>query len=116
MRAVDALLVTGLALRATRLVTTDQIGERYVQRPAYELARKHLDTHGAPPSWDWLRDGLGCPYCVGYWLGVGALVSERATRNAPGPVRGSWRLLAGSFTLNYVVGHLSSRLDVPSED
>jgi hypothetical protein len=56
-------------------------------------------------------EGLDCPFCVGFWIGGAVLVGEAVTRRAPSPVRAAWRLLTGALALNYVTGHLSSRLD-----
>lgn len=76
---------------------------------AYEKARETGDPN---PNNGWrskLVKGLDCPFCVGFWLGLLALVLWPLARV---PFLGKLiRLGAGALALNYVVGHVSSRLD-----
>jgi hypothetical protein len=55
-----------------------------------------------------LVKGLDCPFCVGYWIGLLLLV---ATLLCPKPLRPIWLTLLGSLGLNYVVGHISAKID-----
>lgn len=57
-----------------------------------------------------LVHGLDCPFCVGFWIGGAVLVAEAVTRRAP-RLRKAWTLTAGALALNYLVGHISSRID-----
>lgn len=57
-----------------------------------------------------LVHGLDCPFCVGFWIGGAVLVGEAVTRRAP-RLRGAWTLALGALALNYLVGHVSSRID-----
>ena len=123
------------ALRLTRLVTSDKLGEwtmvgpakrwawRY-DRPAglsdaaakldpnnYDYAEESATTPLA--SWGWrskLVSGLDCPFCVGFWIGGVVLLAEIATRRVP-VLRGLWSFAAGMLALNYVTGHVSKRID-----
>ena len=121
-----ALLVLA-ALRATRFVTTDWLGEWWLVRPAKRWAvRAESPIHSGPrpPGWDpddrdpdpdngWrskLVHGLDCPFCVGFWIGLLVLVAEVRLGRVPG-VRAVWRFGVSAFALNYVVGHVSSRID-----
>lgn len=105
LSALDAVLATGAALRLSRVVTTDEAGE-LVRRPAFAWAERQNPT-------SWKRDlvgGLECPFCVGYWLGLGVLSTRVLADGHPRSVK-AWRLIAGSLAMNYVVGHLASRMD-----
>lgn len=64
-------------------------------------------------SWGWrskLVSGLDCPFCVGFWVGVLVLLGDVLTRRVR-PLRALWTFAAGALALNYVTGHISSRLD-----
>ena len=123
------ILVLGLATaRLTRLMTSDHIGEWFLVGPF----RKHaLEAETAairagaesspnyPASWQMkVIHGLDCPFCVGFWLGLVTLASAgaadlaatRGGRAGRGAQR-LWRWLMSGLALNYVVGHVSARLD-----
>lgn len=122
-----ALLALATA-RLTRFVTTDWLGEWWLVRPAKRWAvRREPPATRAPtlapyvaaddaepaPDNGWrskLVHGLDCPFCVGFWIGGAVLVGEAATRRAP-RLRGAWTLALGALALNYLVGHVSSRID-----
>lgn len=109
------------AARLTRLVTTDALGERYVQEPADALLAskftrvsdtrdpltgrmvKHTDVDERA---EFLRDGLYCPFCVGFWLGAGVLATAPVWTRHRLP-----RLAVQALALNYVVGHVNARVD-----
>lgn len=64
---------------------------------------------------DWrhrLVEGVKCAFCEGFWLGLLAILSLVAVRDwwPDNPVEW-WRLTVAPFALNYVVGHVSARLD-----
>jgi hypothetical protein len=62
-----------------------------------------------PISWQQkLAHGLDCPFCVGFWVG---LIMLSATVLMPQALQKPWKVLLGALGLNYVVGHVSSRLD-----
>lgn len=89
-------------LRLTRLVTTDALGDIAVVQPARRWAGRHREW-GQEYTWrDFTVDGLECPYCAPFWIGlvVLALPDNRLTR---------WVL--GGLALNYLTGHISERLD-----
>lgn len=61
-----------------------------------------------------LVKGLECPFCVGFWLGGAVLVGDALlgpTSKAPLPLRLAWKLGIGALALNYVVAHISSKID-----
>jgi len=138
---VRYLVLTVAVLRATRLVTTDKLGGWLLEEPSKKWAAKHegeakrrkyrefveeYRKRGAevplydhwysgegdePLSWQGkLVSGLDCPFCVGFWLGLLALIGEATLGRVPG-VRVLWRLGVAAFAMNYVVGHVSHRLD-----
>lgn len=104
--ALDLVLVTLATLRVTRLVTTDSIGQWWLYAPLYKKAF----TQQPPPRWAKYIEGLTCPFCVGFWIGIVALASL-ALVGGPGDAAEWWRWLAGAFALNWVVGHVAGRLD-----
>lgn len=59
-----------------------------------------------------LVKGLDCPFCVGFWIGALVLLGEVATRLRPLRwARPFWTFTLGALGLNYIVGHISSRID-----
>jgi len=121
--AVDALLVTGAALRVTRFATTDVLGGWVLADPAKAWAEKHEPGQPfgylAPPSAPLHRavSALDCPFCVGTQatLAIGAALALTSSRTGRGSrtSRLGRALRAGAATLGaaYVVGHVSHRID-----
>lgn len=111
MRIVDSALALGAAARLSRLVITDDIGQWWVKDPIDRAMDAYAEHAEHEPWWWKYRSGLECPFCVGFWLGAGVLVSRAVL---PKPL---WRLGAGALALNYVASHLGSRLgDFDTED
>jgi hypothetical protein len=117
MRDAVALLA---ALRLTRLVTRDWLGEWTVVQPAKAWAAKHdgvQNVHSlgmfAPEGTEMWRSklvsGLDCPHCAGFWLTLGTLAVSRV--NLPQPAAQLRDLLLKGLAGSYVVGHVSSRID-----
>lgn len=105
----DAALACVAAARLSRIVTTDTIGE-IVRGPSQRWAAGHEHAE-SPPGWrTHLVGGLQCPFCVGFWLGLGVIGSYAVVRDKPKALA-AWRFLAAGLSMNYVVGHVSSRLD-----
>jgi hypothetical protein len=100
----DSALGALATMRLTRAVTTDEIGEKYVVAPARKWA------NGDPKRTFW-TDALECPYCVGTWIGYGVLASGLIARQTGPRTHKAWRFVAAGLALNYIVGHVSSRLD-----
>ena len=113
-----------MTLRVTRLLTTDALGQWLVGQPARRWARgkdpdawePDPDDPGAlqPSGRMWrtrLVSALSCPFCVGTHVGF-AVLASRALAERGGPrTLAAWRAVAGGLALNYVVGHVSARLD-----
>lgn len=108
-RYPDRMRLLGAVLRLTRLVTTDQVGQWWIKDPIDAAMTRYEDAHldGPEPWWWRYRSGLDCPFCVGFWVGLGALAVEVS------PLGRSrvWRGLTGALALNYLVGHVAARLD-----
>lgn len=125
------ILVAALAaLRLTRFVTSDFLGEwtiagpakrwahGYESSPAEVAAVNQAERDGNPvptprPENGWrskLVKGLDCPFCVGFWLGCLVLLAEVVAPRIP-VVHHLWRFAAGALALNYVTGHVSARID-----
>lgn len=115
----------------TRFFTTDTLGGWLVTDPAQKWAQRHeapareqtqmvggrLERVAVPdefsPDHGWrskLVSGLDCPYCVGTWVGFAAIGSYLIARRWPATLA-VWRFLAAGLGMNYVVGHVSSRID-----
>lgn len=115
IRLQDALLATGASVRLSRAVTTDTIG-LVVREPAHRWANRHDHFFVGDELWSrngWrthLVDGLECPFCVGFWIGLGVVVLRVAVDDRPKAVK-AWRTVAAALTMNYAVGHVSSRMD-----
>lgn len=68
-----------------------------------------LDDDG-PLSWQArLVSGLDCPYCVGFWIGVGVISSYLIARRTG--TMTMWRTAVSTLALNYVVGATAARID-----
>lgn len=104
---LDLALLLLVTLRLTRLVTTDSLGQWWLYAPIY---KRVVATPGAPSHWAKYVDGLVCPFCVGFWIGIAASISLILV-GGPGDAADWWRWTAGVFALNYIVGHISSWLD-----
>lgn len=136
MSAARIVLVALASARATRFVTSDWLGEwtigvrakrwaNYHEAPAFgslgalpiavrEEQEMRLNSPVEPDN-GWrskLVHGLDCPFCVGFWIGGLVLAGEALTRLTPLRVlRPAWTFLLAMAGLNYVVGHVSSRID-----
>ena len=119
-------------LRLTRLITTDWLGEWLIVAPAKHwavettwdpsIASRDLSVT-SQEIWneiDWtqttswrlrLVKGLDCPFCVGFWIGLVVLNVTALVIIAPMWVVVTWGLLLGSLALNYLTGHVSSKID-----
>ncbi len=118
--AVDALLLTGAALRVTRFATTDVLGGWILSDPLHRLADR-LEPgqpfgYLAPASAPLHRavSALDCPFCVGTQatIVIGAALAltsspSRRRSRAGRLVRAACATLAAA----YVVGHVSHRID-----
>lgn len=137
MTPIRTLVVALTALRLTRFITSDFLGEWTIVGPAkrwaWREARVECDHDGwyeeqealrasvikadpvptPDPAWGWrskLVKGLDCPYCVGFWLGALVLLGEAIAPRIP-VVRHLWRFVTAALALNYAVGHISAKVD-----
>ena len=108
---LDLLLALGFTLRLSRLVTSDTITDWWLRGPLDRWADRKEPYH---PAWRTkLVSGLSCPICVGFWL-TGLVVLSLAVMGGPaaeGTLALVWQYVALAFTLNYVAGHISARMD-----
>lgn len=121
--AVDALLLTGAALRVTRFATTDVLGGWALSDPLHRWAdrREPGQPFGylAPASAPLHRavSALDCPFCVGTQatIAIGAalaLTSPPASRHGRrSPLGRALRAACATLGAAYVVGHVSHRID-----
>ena len=119
MHNYTRVILTVLATaRLSRFLTDDWLGHWWIVQPArdWALARQWASGH-PPPDWE-DRDesnprvrlvmGLDCPFCVGFWIGGAVLLAQIV---CPRPLRPALNFALTTLSLNYVVGHISSRLD-----
>jgi len=103
---LDLTLLVLVTLRLTRLVMTDSIGQWWLYAPVY----KRVVANGKSNKWAKYVDGLTCPFCIGFWLGALVALSLWMVGGV-GDAAEWWRWIAGVFALNYITGHVNSRLD-----
>jgi hypothetical protein len=99
LNGFDLILLVGLALRLTHLVTTDDISERYLRQPLMNRVKSQRQEF-------WV-EGLYCPWCIGFWISGLCLLSLWLA-GGPGDAALWWRLAAGWFTLSYVVARVEA--------
>lgn len=109
LHLLDALLLLGLTVRLSRLVTTDDLGVWWVQNPAEDWAVHRKTEDGRRRAINYVQ-GLQCPFCVGFWIAV-ATTASLLLVGGPGHADEVWRWVAAAFTLNYVAAHISAALD-----
>lgn len=78
-------------------------------------------TTEEPLTWQaQLVSGLSCPFCVGFhlaWIIPALTLAVFATPALAGSwISTAWLIVLLALTLNYVLAHLSSRLDFHSEE
>ena len=99
----NILLLILASLRVTRLIIVDSLGLWWVVTPAI---RKSAGTRFEK----YVEGLLTCPYCLGFWIclaGVGSLMLA----GGPADAATWWTVLAGTFALSYIVGHVVAWLD-----
>ena len=102
---LDTFLLFFATLRLTRLVVTDSIGQWWLYGPLYKRAHE-----GGTSKWAKYVEGLVCPFCVGFWIGA-LLLGSLALAGGFGAAVEWWRWVTGAFALNWIAGHVASRLD-----
>jgi hypothetical protein len=100
---MDYLLILGASARATRFVTTDDLGQWWIANP---LRRRFADH----PRWGRYLSGLECPFCAGFHVSLFAVTSYAIARSAGPRALAFWRIGAGALTVNYVSAHADIRL------
>lgn len=108
---LDLTILVLASLRFTRLFTTDSIpGNWWIYGPLYKRAVLAEKRKGGRLWWSKYLEGLTCPFCIGFWMCVVVLASLMLV-GGPGDAPVWWQVFFGVFALNYVTGHVSSRLD-----
>lgn len=100
MSAVRAGLVVGATMRLTRLITADELGGWVIRQPSERWAwRKEPGQNGWRHK---LVSGLGCPFCVGFWVGAGVLAADIFCSRSP-----AWRFTLTALALNELAGRFT---------
>lgn len=68
-----------------------------------EERRKHWRRNRAAEILD---EGFYCSFCSGFWITLAVLATALAWHDQIW-----WQLLAGALAVNYVTGHLNSKID-----
>jgi hypothetical protein len=122
--------------RLTRFITTDWLGEWTICIPLRRWANGKELPLPNPQGWrvplsvsdqaqvdemvrgpvepanGWrskLVSGLDCSFCVGFWVGLTAIVVD--IMPLPAPLRWLRARLLEALALNYVTAHISKRID-----
>ena len=128
-------LVALANLRMTRFFTTDWLGEWLIVGPAKRWALKYesaaIDAEAdrlelAHPSdilppYDpqnpfsvqaKLVKVFDCPFCIGFWIGFLLLpVTALVIISDSSVAQTAWALFLAPWALNYIVGHISRKID-----
>lgn len=121
IRVILTVLATA---RLTRFITSDWLGHWWIVQPArhwavfgtplYHTLPESIDAEWAenePRTWrQKLVKGLDCPFCVGFWIG-GVMLLAQVLADAVPVLKPVIRFGLAMLALNYVTGHLSSRVD-----
>jgi hypothetical protein len=114
-----AVVISALATaRLTRFITTDWLGEWLIVGPAKRWAARVDGPEPTPEQYmvlpgvrRWkLVKGLSCPFCVGFWIGLLIIIGSLTLGRLP-IIEWGWWVGLGALALNYLVGHLSSKID-----
>ena len=115
-----ALVTFGAVVRLTRFVVLDDLGHWLIKAPLQHWA--WVRAVKADKTWDEedtdtmptgvrAAHGLGCPFCVSTWLGIGATaLALAATLNTT--TQTAWFIVAAGLTMSYLTGHIIDRLDL----
>lgn len=76
-----------------------------------ETLAQYDGVHTSPLSWQArLVSMLSCPFCIGFWIGaINVLITVIVWDHTPGLY--VWGTILAIFSLNYLVGHISARVD-----
>lgn len=112
------ILVALATARLTRLITRDTLPEHLVIRRVRARARYHeaevggQAVRGRPANLAaYVEEWADCPFCSGLWVAGAVVFLEGLTARAPRGLRAVWSGILATLALNYVVGHVSHRID-----
>jgi len=108
MRAADTALVVGATMRLTRLIVADELGGWVLREPAERWAWREEGVRHGPRHR--LASMLGCPFCVGFWVGVGVLAGQALAGRSP-----AWRFAMAALCLNEIAGRITLVEDYAEE-
>lgn len=102
---LDGIILLVATLRLVRFFIVDDLGRRMLIPIEARLRGRLSDGQ------QWVADGFTCPFCIGMWIGLVAVLSYPGLDFGPWALT-AWRILFGALALNYVVAHLAVRLDI----
>jgi hypothetical protein len=103
---LDGALLLGATLRLIQFVILDDLGRKALL-PLETRLRARLS-----PARQWVADGFTCPFCIGMWVGLVAVLVWQGAYYLDGGWLTAWRILFGALALNFVVGHLAVRFGI----
>lgn len=105
LAVMDGVILLVATLRLVRFFIVDDLGRRMLIPIESRLRGRLSDGK------QWVADGFTCPFCIGMWIGLAAVLSYPGLDFGPWALT-AWRILFGALALNYVVAHLAVRLDI----
>ena len=109
LAVMDGVILLVATLRLVRFFIVDDLG-RNMLIPLESRLRGRLSE-----GKQWVADGFTCPFCIGMWIGLVAVLSYPGLDFGEWALT-AWRILFGALALNYVVAHLASRWDIYDGD
>lgn len=103
---LDGFILAVSTMRLVRLFIVDDLGRRLLI-PLESRLRGRLSE-----GKQWIADGFICPFCIGMWIGLAAVLIWYGADSEGGWVLIAWRLIFGALALNYLVAHAAVRLDI----
>lgn len=97
---------------AIRTLGNETSAEEMTDAAIVALDRMVASLHSSDPiTWQArLASGLGCPFCVGFWIGLAITIITLLL--APLGLLGViWLVLLFALTLNYIAAHIGAKID-----
>lgn len=119
-----ALLLLATA-RVIRLVVVDDLGALLVREPVERWQNRmaarwwagrtpeqiaQAEERRTVPARVRLLDMVGCPWCIGFWIGAAMIALWQGALVLAGGWEIAWTAVCGALALNYVVAHLMGAL------
>lgn len=101
----DYGLVVLATIRLMVFFMMDDLGRKPMERIEKRIRLR------LPPERLWIADGFTCPFCLGFWIGLGVVLSYVCATALPDPSLLVWRIVMAALALNYVAAHVMLAVD-----